>query len=211
MWVYFHHMKPTFTANDLFGSKGRIDVLRSLWGVAVPLTAAEVARRARMTHPAVTTILRSLARQGLVGSSPAGRGHTYWMLKDNAYVERFLDPVFSSERDLPDVMLDELSRELEPSAVSVVLFGSYARGDQTADSDVDIAVVTADESAKKSVEDTLVTFGDRFERRFGARLSPLVYDRKEAAQLADRSPSLWQSLRDDGVTVSGLGVDEWRR
>jgi predicted nucleotidyltransferase len=211
MWVYFHYMKPTFTAGDLFGSKGRIDVLRILWGVAVPLTAAEVARRARMTHPAVTTILRSLTRQGLVGSSPAGRGHTYWMLKDNAYVQRFLDPVFSSERDLPDVMLDELCREIEPSAVSVVLFGSYARGDQTADSDVDVAVVTADESAKEGLAGMLVTFGERFERRFGARLSPLVYDRKEAAQLADRSPSLWHSLKNDGVTVSGLGVDEWQR
>lgn len=202
-------MKPTFTATDLFGSRGRVDVLRILWGVAVPLTAAEVARRARLTHPAATAILRSLSHQGLVGSSPAGRGYTYWMLKDNAYVQEFVDPVFSAERHIPDALLDELCRELEPLTVSVVLFGSYARGDQTAESDVDIVAVTENESAKADLERTLVDLAQRFERRFGASLAPLVYDRQEATELINRSPSLWRSISDEGVAACGLGVDEW--
>ena len=51
-------MRATLTASDLFSSRGRVDVLRVLWGVRVPLTAADVARRTRMTHPAVSAILR---------------------------------------------------------------------------------------------------------------------------------------------------------
>lgn len=173
------------------------------------MTAAEVARRARMTHPAASSILRSLVHQGLVESSPAGRGFTYWILRDNAYVEEFLNPVFSAERHIPDMMLEELRRELEPLTVSTVLFGSYARGDQSAESDLDIVVVADNESAKEVLESALSDYAQTFERRFGARLSPLIYDRREAAELSSRSASLWESIRRQSLTVCGLSASEW--
>ena len=204
-------MRPTFTATDIFGSRGRVDVLRILWGVDAPLTAAEVARRARMTHPAASAILRSLSVQGVVASSPAGRGYTYWMLRDNSYVEEFLTPVFSAERRMPEMMLGAIAQELETLTVSVVLFGSYARGEQDADSDVDIAIVVEDEAAKARLERAYGPIAYGFERRFGAALSALVYDRREAAELVSRSPSLWESIRHDALTAYGMSVDEWAR
>ena len=173
------------------------------------MTAADVARRARMTHPAASAILRSLAHQGLVASSPAGRGFTYWMLRDNVYVQTLLETVFSAERRIPDEMIEDLCRELGPLAESVTLFGSYARGEQTIDSDVDVAVVVENESAKEGLQHALPDVGHGFARRFGARLSVLVYDRREAAELGRRSPSLWQSITQDYVTVHGIGAEEW--
>ena len=162
-----------------------------------------------MTHPAVSAILRSLANEDLVGSGPAGRGHTYWILRDNVYVEKVVDPVFSAERDIPDLMLDELRTELEPLAISVVLFGSYARGDQTTESDVDLVAVGEDRSAKTALEHQLATFSRRFEDRFGAALSPLVYDRREAADSARPLTVTLASIWDDAVTICGLSPDEW--
>ena len=208
--VHFHSMKSTLTTSDLFGSPGRIGVLRILWCVGAPMTAAEVARRASLSHPAASTILRSLVWQGIVASSPAGRGHVYWMPKDNIYVERFIDPVFSAEVEVPDLMLAELCSVLAPLTESAVLFGSYARGDQTAASDVDLAVVVEDAAARAPVDRALAVFAPEFERRFGATLSPLVYDRPEAAELADRAPALWQSILSEGVTACGIGPAEWR-
>lgn len=204
-------MRPTLTVNDVFGTRGRIEVLRVLWGVSVPLTPAEVARRTRMTHPAVTDILRSLTTQGLVGRAPAGRGHTYWVVRENVYVERFLAPVFPAEQDVPDQLLNELRELLEPGSVSVVLFGSYARGDQSIESDVDVAVVVEDSAAKSDLEDRLAACSSQFRRRFGATLAALLYDRIEACQLSERAPDLWGALVNEGVHVSGLGVDEWVR
>jgi predicted nucleotidyltransferase len=203
-------MRPTLTASDLFSSRGRVDVLRVLWGVRVPLTAADVARRTRMTHPAVSTILRSLAENRIVSATPAGRGSAFWINRDNVYVEQMLDPVFLAERDMPDVLTDALRSAFEERAEAAVLFGSHARGDQGLDSDVDVVVVTEGPAAKQDLQDRLPSIGADFSRTFGAPLSVIVYDRDEARELANRAPSLYDSLLRDGVRLFGPGVDEWR-
>ena len=203
-------MRPTLTASDLFSSRGRVDVLRVLWGVKVPLTAADVARRVRMTHPGATGILRSLVDYGLVSSSPAGRGHTYWLNRDDVYVDSMLDPVFAAEHEIPEEMLEALRLEFEGrGAISAMLFGSFARGDQDEDSDVDVMVVTPNLDSKARIERELPSIRDAFARTFGASLEVIAYDRDEARQLSDRAPELFDSVVRDGVCVFGLGVTEW--
>jgi predicted nucleotidyltransferase len=203
-------MRPTLTASDLFSSRGRVDVLRVLWGVSVPLTAADVARRTRLTHPAASAVLRSLADFRLVSASPAGRGSTFWLNKDNVYVESMLDPVFLAEREVPEMMIDALRLAFEDLADSAVLFGSYARGDQTPGSDVDVAVVTQSPSAKQTLLDELPSMAAAFSRSFGAPLAVIVYDRDEGRELSERAPDLHAALWRDGVRVFGPTVDEWR-
>lgn len=203
-------MRPTLTASDLFSSRGRVDVLRVLWGVRVPLTAADVARRTRMTHPAVSAILHSFADYGIVTATPAGRGSAYWLNRDNVYVESMLDPVFLAERDLPEMLTDALRTAFEDTSDSAVLFGSHARGEQTPDSDVDVVVVTGSTAAKRELQDRLPAISETFSLTFGAPLSVIVYDRGEARDLAERAPALYESLWRDGVRVFGADVEAWR-
>jgi predicted nucleotidyltransferase len=203
-------MRPTLTASDLFSSRGRVDVLRVLWGVSVPLTAADVARRTRMTHPAVSAILRSLADVRLVSASPAGRGSAFWLNKDNVYVESMLDPLFLAEREVPEMMIDALRLAFEDLADAAVLFGSYARGDQTSDSDVDVVAVTGNATAKQRLLDGLPSMTAAFSRSFGAPLAVIVYDRDEARDLSERASDLYQALWRDGVRILGPAVEGWR-
>lgn len=175
----------------------------------MPLTAADIARRTRVTHPAATKTLRSLTDTGLVRSAPAGRGSIYWLERENVYVESMLDPVFTAEHEMPDWLLDHLRGELG-DAESAVLFGSYGRGDQQLSSDVDVAVVTPDEETKAGLEARGPEIAERFYRAFGAPLSVIVYTRNEARELRDRAPKLYDSLRRDGVTFLGPGPEEWR-
>lgn len=202
-------MQPSLTATDLFGSRGRVDVLRVLWGIDAPLTAADVARRARMTHPAAVAVLRWVADSGLAFKSVAGRGYTYWLNRDSVYVRELLEPIFSSERIIPELLLDELRQALEPLTVSVVLFGSYARGSQDLSSDVDVVAVVQGGDERTALENLLATFGVKFRIRFGSELSVIIYDHGEASRLATRAPGLHASLRREGVMVSGLDIDDW--
>jgi len=110
---------------------------------------------------------------------------------------------------VPEILAGELSEKLGPLAISIVMFGSYARGQQSTESDIDIVVVTQDESAKVDLAAALPEVTHRFRRRFGASLSALVYARREAADLAVRSPQLWASIQAEGVTVFGLSANEW--
>lgn len=202
-------MRPTLTASDLFSSRGRVDVLHVLWGVDIPLTAADIARRTRMTHPAVSAILRSFTEQRLTRASPAGRGSTFWLERDNAYVETMLDPIFWAEREMPEMMTDALRGFFEGSAVAAILFGSYARGEQTIGSDVDVVVATADAAAKRRLQDNLPLMSATFAREFGATLSVIVYDRDEAGDLERRAPDLYNSLWHEGVHLFGSDLADW--
>lgn len=203
-------MKSTLTAGDLFSSRGRVEVLRVLWGVKVPMTAAEVARRTRMTHPGTASVLRRFVDYSLVDSSPAGRGHTYWLNRENVYVDTMLDPVFSAEREIPEMMLEAIRLDFEDrGAISIVLFGSYARGDQDETSDVDVMVVTLNSRLKTEIDHDLPAIIDAFSRTFGASLSVIVHDPEEASLLAQRAPGLYESLVTDGVCLAGLSIAEW--
>lgn len=202
-------MRPALTATDLLSTRGRVDVMRVLWRFEAPMTAAHIARLAGLTYPAASAVLDTLTHYGIADSAPAGRGHTYWLVRDNVYVQSFVDPIFAAEESLPDALEAELRALFAERTLSVVLFGSYARGDQTPDSDVDVVAVAHDAQSKAQIDYDLPAAASTFRRRWGASLSVLTYDAAEASAMEVRAPELYASLLEDGVRVSGLLVAEW--
>ena len=202
-------MRPTYTIEDLLGSRSRIAVLRVLHGVRVPLNASQIAARTNLSHVAAATALSEFASMGVVLSSPAGRATVHWLNRQSVYVENLLEPLFQSESDLPEDLVDDLTWSFQDDAISVVLFGSYARGDQTPDSDVDVAFVAENPASKSALESAIAAHTPEFRSRFGASLSALTYTREEAAGLPNSSPDLFGSICRDGVSISGLSPWEW--
>ncbi len=209
--VYFHYMQTTYTIESILGNRSRVAVLRVLRGVLVPLNASQIARHAHLTHPAVTTVLHDLNSMGLVRSSSAGKANVHTLVRENLYVQNIVDPLFAAEEQIPEDILAALRAAFEAQTVSVVLFGSYARGDQDGNSDVDVVLVTADTAAKNRLESTLDNRIYELGVRFGASLSPLTYDLSEAAVLTNKAPELFHSISKDGITVCGLQPWEWTR
>jgi predicted nucleotidyltransferase len=204
-------MKTTITITDLLSTKGRVDVLRVLWRSRQPLTAAEISRRAELTYPATSAVLDTLVHLRVVDRAPAGRGHTHWLVRENQYVHAYLAPVFEAEEELPERLEDDIRSLFAERCVSVVLFGSYARGSQTLESDVDVIAVAQNTDEKQRIERELAEIEREFRQRWGAPLSVILYDPHEAATLHDRSPALYSTLVDEGLAVSGLLTLEWRK
>lgn len=177
----------------------------------MPLNASQIATRTRLTRPAVASVLADFADMGIVQSSSAGRANVHTLVRDNALVTQLIEPLLAAEELLPETLLAKLRDTFSRDAQSVVLFGSYARGDQNIDSDVDLALVARDPSAKELLEDAAADRGTEFRRQFGATLSPLIYDASEAAALHSRAPGLFKSIRDDGIVLSGSRPDQWAR
>jgi len=203
-------MRATYTAESILGSRSRVRVLRVLHGVQIPLNAAQIAARTRLSQAAAGTVLRELSEMGLVRSTSAGRAWVHTLVRDNVYVERMVTPVFTAETSIPDVLLLELDALFGDEAVSVLLFGSYARGDQIAASDIDVVVVARDVPGKQRIEALVDASGPQVRRRYGAGLSVIVYDLDEAGALWRRAPAFQASLEADGIVVRGLAPAAWR-
>lgn len=206
---YFQYMRPTYTVENLLGTRSRVAVLRVLHGVSVPLNASQIAARIGVTHPAVTSALADFASMGIVQQTSAGRATVHWLNRSSVYVESLLDPLFQAERDLPEDLIDDLASAFQGEAISVVLFGSYARGDQTPESDVDVALIAEGGATRIALESAAVDHAIKFRDRFGASLSYLVYTRDEAATLSHTSPDLAESIKRDGIVILGLSPWEW--
>ena len=202
-------MRLTDTAEHIFGNRSRVRVLRLLLGVSVPLNASQIGARTHLSQPAITTALSDLAALGIIASSPAGRAWVHWIVEDNVYVSEMIRPVFEAEQAIPQELLADLEQTFGATAVSVVLFGSYARNDITGASDIDVVLVGEDAAAKAELQTRALEVAEEFALGWGATLSPLVYDLEEAVSLETRAPDLYSSIKQDGITVSGRTPSEW--
>ena len=146
---------------------------------------------------------------GMVNSSPAGRATVHWLARENLYVQEVIEPIFAAEEHIPEMLVDDLRDTFEEFTLSVVIFGSYARGNQEAESDVDVILVVSSHDEETALQSMLDEYSAEFRRRFGASLSPLVYLMGEAAHLRTTAPELWQSILGEGLTVAGVCPADW--
>ena len=172
-------------------------------GVQVPLNTSQIAERTGLTRTAVSNALGDLAAAGVVSGFTSGPTKVHSLDRRNAYTELLVTPLFEGEAEIPELMLDELRSAFEDLAKSVVVFGSYARGDQTPESDVDVILVAKDAKTKPSLEARADQYSTEFLARFGAPLSPLVYDPSDAARLVETSPDLAQALLREAIVACG--------
>lgn len=207
--VYAPPMRATHTIESIFGTRSRTRVLGVLHGVTVPLNPAQVARQAGLSQPAAATALKELEQLGLVRASRVGWARVFWLMRDNVYVEQVVEPAFEAYDAMGDLLEDELRVLFGDLCVSIVVFGSYARDEQTSDSDVDVVLVASDAGSRLKVEQAVVNEAGRFQSRWGASLSALVYDLATASALPATSPALFAEIDRDGIVVSGLEPYEW--
>jgi hypothetical protein len=172
--------------------------------------------------------LRTIAQLGGVSQAQASR--VLPRLVELGIVERREVPPASLFRLVPEhvasravltlagtfgTALDEMRRllgALPTPPVSVIVFGSFARGLASAESDIDVAVVRParlDEDDDAWVE-SLEAWRHDVRRLTGNRVEILEVSVEEAAtKIAGRS-TVWADICRDGRVVHGLGLDELR-
>lgn len=136
---YIYHMERKFTINE-----------RGVWGTisAYPtrsFSAREIARLLGISHPTVLKVLRHLTQEELVikqrkknlsGSKPS----VVW--KANQQSKKYSE--YKRIQNLYELhhsgVIEEIASQTAPNAI--ILFGSYGRGEDTEDSDIDLFVVS---------------------------------------------------------------------
>jgi predicted nucleotidyltransferase len=114
-----------------------------------------------------------------------------------------------------ETVLEELGRsagELSPPPVSVIVFGSLARGEARATSDVDVVVVRpedVDEEDERWHAD-LERWRQEARRLTGNRVEIVEVGESDVARFLRGRRPLWTEVAREGVVVFGRGVAELR-
>ncbi|MBE0475561.1 MAG: nucleotidyltransferase domain-containing protein [Coriobacteriia bacterium] len=173
------------------------------------LSIRQVAAQARISHVAAADALDGLVQLGVVAVTVTGRSRVHWLERRSLIARDLVLPAFAAEDASFDRLAAELRAVIPPQVRSAVLFGSYARGDQTPESDIDLLIVADDE---RSLQQSLRAFDDRaaeLHAGFGASVSVSGYTMDRARSLLAEGDNLMTGVVRDGVSVAGTPPAEW--
>lgn len=115
--------------------------------------------------------------------------------------------------DLRRAFLDELRKSaggLDPAPVNVTLFGSFARGDDAAGSDVDVVVVRPNSIDEEDTawSDSIAGWQALIRRVSGNALNLIEVAEDEVPHLVKSRRPLWQAIRREGTALLGRPIEE---
>jgi predicted nucleotidyltransferase len=151
-------------------------------------------------------VLDRLVKHGLVLAEPANTGFTYRLNRDHV-----LTPTLLGALTVRPALLDRLSHAvaaLRPEPEHAAVFGSFARGEATEDSDIDLFLLMPDgyERGEESWEEALQNLENQVLAWTGNRLEVLVLDRAQLKVVIAADEPILRSLRNDAVTVHGADI-----
>lgn len=188
--------------DDLFQDRSHVRLLRALSELpeGLPASGRELARRAGVAHATASRILEELGRQGVVVRRRYGRADMHHLNGDHT-LYTLVREMFAHERRVPEQLRTLLRSELQQvgGIAEAYLFGSAARGDMTAGSDIDLAVV-APKRAEAEIAAPLEQVSERVRKVFGSPLSLLVGDRSPHRT---KGRGAWRRIAEEGIAIIG--------
>lgn len=181
------------------------EVLTVLAGTTEELTGNAIATLAggRVSQTGANKALKRLVAGGVVLARPAGSAILYSLNRDHVAAGAVLQLAALRATFLQRVT--EAVAGWQLPAVSVVLFGSVARGDAGTASDIDLLVVRPDAFSPDDArwERQLEELTESVRSWTGNPCEILEYSESALADLVAAGDALVENLRTDGIAVAG--------
>lgn len=187
--------------DDIWNSRLKTRLLRLLYRTGGSFSGRRLAELTGYSHTHTMAALSDLEAQGLVKMSRAGNSYMFTINKDHAIVSGVLVPAFDFESELTNNLADRFYDGLGKSLVSVTLFGSVARGEETVDSDIDILLVLKDGTDRKKAEGNISDISHEAYLAFGCSVMPIVVTETEYARKLKRKQGFWRELPKEGRLI----------
>jgi predicted nucleotidyltransferase len=169
-----------------------------------PLTGREIARLAsRGSERGVRLVLQRLVAQGLVNARKAGSASLYVLNREHVAAG-----IVESLLRLRSELIERIRGEVEgwsSQPVHVSVFGSAARADGHADSDIDLLIVRPEDLAEDDPQwrEQLHRLAERIERWSGNHASLHEVTPKGLEAALRRGEPIIASLRDTSIVLAG--------
>ncbi|MCL2652522.1 MAG: nucleotidyltransferase domain-containing protein [Propionibacteriaceae bacterium] len=181
--------------------------LTVLAGTEAALSATQIQRIAgRGSRYGLVLVLERLVDHGVVTAIPAARGNLYQM--NRAHV---LAPVVEAAvqaRAEAETRLVNAAGDLTPRPLSAAIYGSVARGEASADSDIDLLIISSDNLDPEDV--TWVGQIDSLERQTrqwtGNLLQAMTVTQAQLAIMAHANAPIVDEWEHDARTIMGKDV-----
>lgn len=179
-------------------------IISAFFPEAEEMTIKEIKERVDYSYERVNSALKSLTEKKIVIEKQKGKtllysldinslcsyslGFIRYMLQRKVDFIRKHRPIFKAIQEV----------ENHPLTWSLILFGSYSKGTETKQSDVDL-MVTCIPSKEKEVE----SFVKSLKHKYGINFSPIVIPMQEFPNIKNDNPELWYDLKRHAIVFKG--------
>jgi predicted nucleotidyltransferase len=190
------------------GVQGRI--LAVLAETTSDLNLRAIASIATASEAQVSRVLPGLVAVGLVERREAPPSALFRLVRDHIVAEPIL--ALSRTRDRMIQEMRQIAEGLPVTPTSAIVFGSFARGEADAESDIDTLMVRPsgigelDEDWSASVQQWI----DRVGEVSGNRVEVLEAAEDEVPTRIDRGGNVWRDIERDGLIIHGTSLDSFQ-
>ncbi|MEA3217294.1 MAG: hypothetical protein QOJ19_3450 [Acidimicrobiia bacterium] len=190
------------------GAQGRI--LAVLAETTAELNLRTIARLSGVSLAHTSRVLPALVDLGIVERREAPPSALFRFVPEHV-ASRAITALTSVRQTILDE-LGEYAATLDPAPVSVVVFGSLARGEAVAESDIDVVIVRPrgvhedDDEWSAGVAD----WREHAQRMSGNRIDVLEVSEDDVGPRLRARKQVWSDIRRDGVVVHGRSLDALR-
>lgn len=190
------------------GVQGRI--LAVLAETTAELNLRTVARLAGVSPAQASRVLPDLVRLGLVERQEAPPSALFSLVEDN--IASRAVRALSRSRDAVLEELGAVAGSLDPVPASVIVFGSFARGEADESSDLDVLFVRPPDVGEDDQRWAAAVEGWRtaVRRLTGNRVQILEVDHSDISRRLRSTKPLWVDVMRDGITVYGAPIEDLR-
>ena len=191
-----------------FGSFGAMElsflegvIISSFFPEGKDMTIKEIMERVEYSYERVNTALKSLANKKIIAEKKVGKTLTYSLEVQHLYSEIGFDH-YVLEREIGfmkkhRILYNAIKETMNnPLIWMVVLFGSYSKGTETKQSDVDIICVS---NKKEETENFVKSLRHEYNMEF----VPVVLPLHEFPNIKKDNPVLWDDLKRYGIVFKG--------
>ena len=187
------------------GAQGRL--LAVLVKTTAPLTLRRLAGLAGVSPAQASRVMPRLVELGIVDRYEVPPASQFVLARSNVAAQLLLTLADAQSMTLYEI--GEVASRISPEPVSVIAFGSFARGEADADSDIDLAVVRADavDDDDKRWAESIDAWRRQVRALIGNEVEIVEATASEAVRKLRGRSELWRNIRRDGIVVHGRTLD----
>ncbi|MDO9514208.1 MAG: nucleotidyltransferase domain-containing protein [Elusimicrobiota bacterium] len=171
-------MKFSKPLDKILNQTAKVQILRFFIKTGAEWTGRQISKEIEVSPATCHKALRQLYNEGLLLFRSVGVGHLYKLNDENYLVKKSLGPLFEQEDGcylrLKEILLKHLDDLAPHKLISAVVFGSVAKKQDRAKSDIDIFLLVKKSGDKDIVEKKAGLAGAEIINEFGNALSPYI-------------------------------------
>ena len=165
------------------------------------MSARGVAREAGLNHQTCAVALRKLEQLGAVSRMGSGKTQLLRLNVENYLVSDLILPLLRKERQWIPTVHKAVVQFYESSALTITIFGSSARGEDTPGSDLDVLIVVRNANEKRAVLRAAASGNFDFMQRYGVRCSPVVLTLADIKRRMRAKDRLMENILKEGLDL----------